>query len=214
MSVSFELDAAIRDDMGKGASRRLRRTGKIPAIIYGGNVEPLPLVLDHDKVLHHLEHEAFYSHILNINVDGKVVQAVLKDLQRHTHKPGVLHLDLLRISKSEKLRMHVPLHFIGEDCAPGVKQSGGVVSHLLTEVEVICLPGNLPEFIDVDISALQAGESLHLSDISLPKGVELVSLVQGAEHDMPVVSIHLPRGTVESSEEESAAGEEEGGGEV
>ncbi len=214
MSVSFELDAAIRDDKGKGASRRLRRAGKIPAIMYGGNADPVSLVLDHAKVMHHLEHEAFYSHILSINLDGKVVQAVLKDLQRHTHKPGVLHLDLLRISKGEKLRMQVPLHFLGEDNAPGVKQAGGVVSHLLTDVEVACLPGNLPEYIEVDISSMEAGESLHLTDIKLPEGVELVSLTQGAEHDVPVIAIHLPRGSAESGEEEAgAAGTEEGGGE-
>ncbi len=215
MKVSFELNAEVRNDLGKGASRRLRRSGKLPAILYGGGEDPLPLLLDHDAVMHKLEHEAFYSHILTVTVDGKAVKAVLKDLQRHPYKPGVLHMDLQRINESEKLRMQVPLHFIGEDVAPGVKQAGGVISHLVTEVEITCLPGNLPEYIEVDVSALEVNESLHLSDIPLPEGVELVQLTHGPEHDLPVVSIHLPRGAAEPGEagaeaEAGEAGEGEG----
>jgi len=215
MSLSFELEANVRQDMGKGASRRLRRDNKVPGIIYGGNAAPLALTLDHDKVVHSLEHEAFYSHILTIKIDGKPEKAVLKDLQRHPYKPSILHLDLQRVSEGEKLRMHVPLHFIGEDVAPGVKQGGGVVSHLINDVEVSCLPKNLPEFIEVDISGLELNETVHLSDLKLAQGVELVELHHGPEHDLPVVSIHLPRGAkeAEAGEGEAAAGEGETGGE-
>ncbi len=212
MKVSFELNAEIRNDLGKGASRRLRRSGKLPAILYGAGKDPLPLQMDHDAVMHKLEHEAFYSHILTVKMGGDEVKAVLKDLQRHPYKPGVLHMDLQRIDESEKLRMQVPLHFVGEDIAPGVKQSGGVISHLVTEVEITCLPRHLPEYIEVDVSGLGVNESLHLSDLALPEGVELVELAHGPEHDLPVVSIHLPRGAVEAAagEEEAEAGEGEG----
>ncbi len=210
MKVSFELDAEVRNDLGKGASRRLRRRGKLPAILYGGGEAPLPLQLDHDAVMHKLEHEAFYSHILTVRVDGQEVKAVLKDLQRHPYKPAVLHMDLQRISETEKLRMHVPLHFVGEDVAPGVKQQGGIISRLVTEVEITCLPKHLPEYIEVDVSNLKVNESLHLSDLTVPEGVELVELMQGPEHDLPVVSIHLPRSAVEASEEEGAAGGDSG----
>ncbi|HHH36869.1 MAG TPA: 50S ribosomal protein L25/general stress protein Ctc [Gammaproteobacteria bacterium] len=212
MKVSFELNAEVRNDLGKGASRRLRRSGKLPAILYGAGKDPLPLQMDHDAVMHKLEHEAFYSHILTVKVGGEEVKAVLKDLQRHPYKPAVLHMDLQRIDEEEKLRMHVPLHFVGEDVAPGVKQSGGVISHLVTEVEVTCLPRHLPEYIEVDVSGLGVNESLHLSDLALPEGVELVELMHGPEHDLPVVSIHLPRGATEAEAEEEAgeAGEGEG----
>jgi len=215
MSMNFELNASVRHDLGKGASRRLRQENKVPAVIYGGGGEPMPLVLEHNKVLHSLEREAFYSHILTINIDGKTEKAVLKDLQRHPFKPAVLHLDLQRVNETEKLRMHVPLHFIGEDVAPGVKQSGGVVSHLINDVEIDCLPKDLPEFIQVDVSSLQLNETVHLSDLKLPAGVELVQLHHGPEHDLPVVSIHLLRGIKEDEAvvEEGEGENEEGTGE-
>ena len=216
MSLSFELEASIRQDLGKGASRRLRRDNRVPAIIYGGNVAPTALTMDHDKVLHSLEHEAFYSHILTVKIDGKSEKAVLKDLQRHPYKPVIMHLDLQRVSEDEKLRMHVPLHFTGEEVAPGVKQGGGVISHLINDVEITCLPKDLPEYIEVDVSGLQLNETVHLSDLKLAAGVELVELQHGPEHDLPVVSIHLPRGAKEAEVEEgeaAAAGEGETGGE-
>jgi len=206
MSVSFDLNADVRNDMGKGASRRLRRTGKVPAILYGAGKDPQLLQLSHNEVMRNLEHEAFYSHILSVKVGGKVEQAVLKDLQRHPHKPIIMHLDLQRVSATEKLRMHVPLHFIGEDMAPGVKQGGGIISHLLNDVEILCFPKDLPEYLEVDVSALQLNETLHLSDVRLPTGVDLVELLHGAEHDQPVVSIHLPRAAIEA---EAAATPEE-----
>ncbi len=198
MAINFEIEAQVRHDAGKGASRRLRREGKLPAILYGGGKPPQNLMLAHNPVMHKLEHEAFYSHILNVKVDGKVVRAVLKDLQRHPYKAIILHMDLQRVSEDEKLRMRVPLHFIGEDTAPGVKVGGGIVSHLVTEVEVSCLPKHLPEYLEVDVSNLNVNETLHLSDIRLSEGVELIELSHGAEHDQPVVSIHLPRAAIEA----------------
>jgi len=214
MGVSFELNASLRQDKGKGASRRLRRDNKVPGVIYGGSSDPVSLMLDHDKVMHSLENEAFYSHILDINIDGKVEQAVLKDLQRHPYRLTVLHLDLLRVNENEKLRMHVPLHFIGADVAPGVKTSGGIVSHLIKDVEVSCLPKDLPEFIEADLSSMELNETLHLSDLKLASGVELVELSHGEGHDQPVVSIHLSRVAVEVDEVESEGeGEDAAAGE-
>lgn len=198
MNVSFELNAQVRHDSGKGASRRLRRDGKVPAIMYGGGQKPMSLALDQDAVRHSLENEAFYSHILTVNIDGQPVQAVLKDLQRHSYRPIILHMDLQRISETEELRMHVPLHFIGEAVAPGVKLGGGIISHLVTDVEVSCLPKYLPEFLEVDVSNLQLNETLHLSDIKLPEGVKIIALTHGPEHDLPVVSVHVPRAAVEA----------------
>lgn len=192
--MSFEVQATVRRDEGKGASRRLRRlANKVPAIIYGGNEPPLSIELEHDKILHSLENEAFYSHILTVHVDGKAHKAILKDLQRHPFKPKILHADFLRISKDHALRLHVPLHFLGEDVAVGVKDGGGIVSHMMNQVEVECLPDNLPEYIEVDISLLGLGDSIHLSQLPVSKGVKIVDLLGSDPHDKAVVSIHLPK---------------------
>jgi large subunit ribosomal protein L25 len=164
--------------------------------MYGGGQEPMGLALEQDAVRHSLENEAFYSHILTVNVAGQTVQAVLKDLQRHSYRPIILHMDLQRISETEELRMHIPLHFIGETVAPGVKLGGGIISHLVTDVEVSCLPKHLPEYLEVDVSNLQLNQTLHLSDIKLPEGVRILALAHGA--DQPVVSIHIPRAAVEA----------------
>lgn len=206
----FEIQAEVRHDVGKGASRRLRREGKIPAILYGAGQDPVRLSIAHNPVMHSLENEAFYSHILDVKVDGKNVRAVLKDLQRHPYKPSILHLDLQRVSETEKLRMTVPLHFLGEEVAPGVKLGGGVVTRLITEVEVSCLPKDLPAYLEVDVSAMNLNESLHLSDIKVPAGVELVELSHGAEHDQPVVSIHVTRAAVETEGEGAGEAPAEG----
>ncbi len=214
MASSFELNANIRQDMGKGASRRLRRDNKVPAVLYGGGQEAVSLTLQHNTLVHSLENEAFYSHILTVNVDGKAEKAVLKDLQRHPFKPSIIHLDLQRINENEKLRMNVPLHFMGENVAPGVK-AGGAVSHLANDVEISCLPKHLPEFIEADISALNVDETLHLSDLKLPEGVELVALTHGTDHDLSVAAIHMPKVAAEPVEvaaEEGEAGEGEGEG--
>jgi len=202
MSNQFELHAELRHDQGKGASRRLRRLAdKVPGIIYGGGEQPVSLSFEHKQLTKALENEAFYSHILTIQVDGKKQQAVLKALQRHPFKPRILHMDLLRITGKEKIQMQVPLHFTGEDNAPGVKLSNGIVSHIISTVEVRCLPADLPEYIEVDLSKMALDQSLHLSELKLPKGVELVALLHGidAEHDLPVASIHMPRAATEES---------------
>ena len=209
MAISFELNAEPRTDTGKGASRRLRHAGKVPAIMYGGGKDPESLTLQHNELLRNLEHEAFYSHILSIKVNGGETRAILRDMQRHPSRPVVLHVDLQRVSETEKLKTHVPLHFIGEDVAPGVKLGGGLVSHESTEVAIECLPKNLPEYIEVDISALDIGDSLHLSDLSVPEGVTLTELARGEDHDLAVVSIHAKR-AVEEIEDEAPAADAEG----
>jgi large subunit ribosomal protein L25 len=205
MSDQFELSAELREDLGKGASRRLRRNGKVPAIIYGGSSAPANLTLAHNEVQHALENEAFYSHILTVKVDGKPERAVLKDVQRHPAKALIMHLDFQRVDEKAKLHMNVPVHFINEDQAPGVKE-GGLVTHNITEVEITCLPKDLPEFLEADLSGLDVDGILHLSDLKVPEGVELVALSHGEAHDLPVAAIHIPRAAKEEEEEE--AGEE------
>ncbi|MGB5715893.1 MAG: 50S ribosomal protein L25/general stress protein Ctc [Gammaproteobacteria bacterium] len=211
MATSFELSAEPRSDLGKGASRRLRRAGKVPAIIYGGNKDPEALTLSHNQVLRNLENEAFYSHILTIKSGADETQAILRDLQRHPSKAVIMHMDLQRVSASETLRTNVPIHIIGEELAPGVKE-GGLVSHDLTDVEVECYPKDLPEYIEVDISALEIGDSIHLSALQVPDGVTLTDLERGEVHDASVVSIHVKR-VVEEIEEEAPADEAGGGAE-
>jgi large subunit ribosomal protein L25 len=204
MAEKYDLIAEQRDDQGKGASRRLRHQGKVPAIIYGAGRPPRNLSFDHNKVLKELENEAFYSSILNIKVGDKSQAAVVKDIQRHPAKQQILHMDFQRIVEDEKIRMNVPLHFVGEEIAPGVKQGGGSVSHLMTDVEISCLPKDLPEFLEIDISALELNEMLHMSDIKLPDGVEIPTLAQGEEQDNAIVSIHvIKQAPVEEEETEA-----------
>jgi len=191
----FELDAEVRLERGKGASRRLRRLqGKIPAIIYGGNKPPLALTLEHKKVQHALENTAFYSHILTLRFKGSLEQVVLKDLQRHHFKKAISHMDFQRVSATEEMNLRVPLRFTGEASCPGIK-AGGMAHHHFMDVEVRCLASLLPEYIEVDLSQMAMDQILHLSDLSLPKGVHLVELSHGhnADHNHAVVSIHLPR---------------------
>lgn len=188
MSNVFEFVAESRGQSGKSAARRARRQGNVPAVIYGGHREPQMLVLSHNEVIKHLAHEAVYSHVLDITVDGKSEKVVLKGVQRHPAKFQVLHMDFLRVSMSEALRVHVPLHFINEQTSVGGKK-GGIVTHAMIDVEVSCLPAALPDYIEVDLSGLDIGESAHLSDIVLPAGVEIVALAQGPEHDHPVASM-------------------------
>lgn len=195
MAISFEIEAKIRQDVGKGASRRLRRQGQVPAIVYGAGQEVVYLVLDHAKTHRALSHEAFYSHILNLKIGSESEKVILKDVQRHPFKLQVQHIDFLRVRADQILHMSVPLHFLGETTAPGVKQ-GGIVSRLMTDLEVACLPADLPEYIEVDISSLNLNETIHLSQIKLPKGVNIVALTQ---NDLPVISIHMPRAVVEET---------------
>jgi len=191
MKTSFELGAEFRDDEGKGASRRLRRLGKVPAILYGGHRDPRGLSLDHQKLLQLLDDERFYSTILSVKVGEQTQAAILKDVQRHPARNAVLHVDLQRVVETEKIRIRIPLHFKGESIAIGVKTQGGIVSHQKTDLDVSCLPKDLPEFIEVDVSGLALNQSLHLSDLKIPAGVELVELAHG--RDSTVVSVHMPR---------------------
>lgn len=202
MSESFDVIAQPRSDSGKGASRRLRRQGLVPAILYGGHQEPQMLALAHNQVIRHLEHEAFYSHVLNLKVGDQATQVVLKDLQRHPAKPFVMHMDFMRVTQGEKIRMVVPLHFINEDKSKGVKQ-GGNVSHHITEVEVTCLPKDLPEFIPVDLLEMEIGDILHLSEIPLPEGV---ALAHAPDPDEPVIVMHGARSATHGEGEEGAEG--------
>jgi len=187
MKTSFELAVEFRDDQGKGASRRLRHDGKVPAILYGGTVAPRALALDHEKLKLMLENERFYSTILSLSVGSEKQAAILKDLQRHPYKNQIVHVDFQRVFDNEKIVLNVPLHFKGEAAAPGVKTQGGRVSHLKSELEVRCLPKDLPEFIEVDLSALNVGDIVHLSQIKLPAGVTIPALAHGKEHDLAIV---------------------------
>jgi large subunit ribosomal protein L25 len=204
MKTSFELVAEFRDAEGKGASRRLRRANKVPAILYGGHREPRALALDHTRLLLMLDNERFYSTIINLRVGDVTQAAVLKDVQRHPAKNAVIHVDLQRVLENEKIRIRIPLHFQGAAGSPGVK-AGGLVSHLRNEVEVSCLPKDLPEYIDVDLSGLGMNQMLYLADLKVPEGVEIPELSHG--RNSPVVSIHHARAEeVETPAAEAAAG--------
>lgn len=200
MSSVFELSATLRTDMGKGASRRLRRSEQVPAVLYSKTTEATPITLDHKKVLLALQKEAFYSHILTIDVNGKKEKAVLKAVQRHPYKALIMHLDFLRVSAKEKIVMHVPLHFLNEEMAPGVKE-GGIFNKQHNEVEIRCLPGDLPEYIEVDCGNMALDAVIHLSEVKLPKGIELMALSHGeASHDFPIVSLHRPHAVAADEE--------------
>ncbi len=188
MSAKFELTAEPRAAKGTGASRRLRRSGKIPAILYGAGKEPMMVALDQNIMLRHLANEKFHTSILTVKVGGESDQAILRDWHMHPYKPVVMHIDLQRISATEKIHMKVPLHFTGQDVAPGVKLDGGIVTHLMTEVDITCLPKDLPEFLTVDMSGLRINESVHLSNIKLPEGVTITSLAHGGD-DLAVGAI-------------------------
>lgn len=206
MPVELKLTAEKRTDLGKGASRRLRRAHKVPAVLYGGHGEALPLTLNAPQVVRLMEEEAFYSQILTVTVDGKNEQAVVKDIQRHPFKPLVAHIDLQRVVAGELLRTRIPLHFIGQEEL--LKVHPGVLQHELIDVEVECLPQDLPQNIEVDLTGLTVGASIHLSELKLPKGVSLPALVQDAEHDIPVVTLQAARVTAEEAEAEAETGEE------
>jgi large subunit ribosomal protein L25 len=190
MKTSFELNAEFRETQGKGASRRLRHEGKVPAILYGGHAGARALTLSHQKLVLMLDNERFYSTILNLRVGDQTQAAILKDVQRHPYKNAVVHVDFQRVEENEKIRISIPLHFKGASVSPGVKTQGGMVSHMRNQVEVSCLPKDLPEFIEVDISGLSLNESIHLSQLKIPDGVALVDL---AKEDAAVVAIHSPR---------------------
>ncbi len=209
MSKNFEISAELRVDVGKGASRRLRRTGKVPAVLYGGDREPVSLIVDHNYLLRATEDEAFSSSVLDIVVaDGKRQQVVLRDLQTHPFKPLITHADFLRVSAGQELRIDVPLHFVNEEKSPAARQAGVVVSHQITEVEIAATPENLPEYLEIDLAGLEPGESVLLSQIQLPAGVSIPALGVSEDNDSAVVAaiyIREGQGTGELAAEADAA---------
>ena len=203
MPQSIELNASLRTDLGTGASRRLRRLGEqLPGILYGGEDAPQPVTLSVNELTKAMQQEAFLSQIVNVRVDGAEQQALVRDLQLHPVSEKVLHVDFLRVDADKPIHTRVPLHFVNEDKCVGVRTGGGSIAHNLVDVEVSCLPKDLPEFIEVDVVALEVGQALHLSDLSLPEGVMVVALGYGEDHDIPVVSVQTPRGGTAQAEEE------------
>ena len=204
MQQQFEIKAQPRDQSNSNANRRMRRTGQVPAVVYGGSRPAVLLSLQHNELMQHLENEAFYSHILTLKTKGKKEKVILRDIQRHPSKMQVLHVDFFRISEDQQIKVHVPLHFINEDICIGVKQQGGIISHMQTDVEVSCLPKDLPEYLEVDVTDLSLGHSLHLSDLELAEGISLVALSHSEVNDYALVSVIMPR----IAEAEEAAVEE------
>ena len=224
MSTNFTINAKSREDTGKGASRRLRRlTGEVPAIIYGGKKDAEKISILHKDITKALENDAVYSSIISLSIDGKAEDTIIKDIQRHPAKQIILHMDFLRVSKTTKLQTRVPLNFINEDICIGVKLGGGLIAHTMTDIEVSCLPKDLPESIDVDMAEVDVGQIVHLSDLTLPDGVESVSLSQGADYDLTVATVNKQKAveidepsesestedtSAESSENEETTGED------
>jgi len=201
VSEQIQINAEPRQDVGKGASRRLRRTGQsVPGIIYGGGKEPQPITLNANQLGKAMQNEAFFSQVLHVVIGTATEQAVVRDLHRHPATEKVMHIDLLRVQADQLIQVNVPLHFVNEDNCMGVKQNGGSIVHSLTEVEVACLPKDLPEYIEVDLTDLNVGQSVHLSDLVLPAGVTIVALTHGADHDLSVVSVKAPRGGSEGAD--------------
>ena len=189
MANSYTLDAVLRTDSGKGASRRLRRTGKVPAIVYGGEGEAVSISLAENQLVRHLQEEQFYPSIINLSIDGSSEKVLLRDLQRHPARPVVLHADLQRVSSNEKIKVVVQLHFVNEEACAGVKTDGGKISKAMMDLEVYCLPKDIPEFVEVDVIDLKMGESFHISDLKLPEGVESVQLAHGEDHDLSIATV-------------------------
>jgi len=208
MSQDFVIEAFPRDDQGRGASRRLRREErKIPAIIYGGHKDATPISIWHNELKKALENEAFYSRVLTIELNGEKESVILKDLQRHPYKPLLSHADFQRVNKDEEIFVHVPLHLVNEESAPAIKTFGGVAFRLMTQIEVACLPQNLPEFIEIDLFDVEMDGIVHMSDLKLPKGVRIPALQHGAEHDQAIVTINKPKGVKTDTAEDEEEGE-------
>ena len=208
MSQNIEINAELRSDVGKGASRRLRRSGdKVPGIIYGAEEDPINLTLNTNELTKAMQSEAFFSQILDVKFDGKTQQAVLRDMQRNPATEKVLHVDFMRISANKPIQVSVPLHFVNEDKCKGVRLGGGTINHTMNEVEISCLPADLPEFLEVYMAELDVGEIIHLSDLALPQGVSIVALAH--DDDRAVASVIMPRGAAEEEEELEAAAEGE-----
>lgn len=210
MSDLFALHAEPRSDKGKGASRRLRREQRVPAIIYGGEKPPQAVSLDAHEVERSTQHEAFYSHILQLTVDGKSEQVIVRDMQRHPYRHAVLHMDFQRIQADQALTVSVPIHFTGEAECIGVKLSGGAISHIQTEVEVSCLPKDLPEYLEVDLSNVDIGESVLLSDLNVPDGVTIVALSHGEEYNVAIATVHVKAAADADTDEEGQLDDQAG----
>ena len=213
--MKFEINAETRQGKGRAESRKLRRLGRVPAIVYGGGQEPRAITLDRNSLTMQMDLESFYTSILNLQIDRKPQPVVVKEVQRHPARSTVMHLDFQRVVEDEEITLNVPIHFIGEEVAVGVRQQGGVIEHIITDVEISCLPAKLPEYLEVDVTALELNEILHLSDIKYPEGVESTQLAHG--HDSPVVAIHPPRREEveeEAVEAEAAAAPEAAGAEA
>ncbi len=202
MATQHVIQAASRKDEGKGASRRLRRTGQLPAVVYGGHQDPQSIQILHNTALLASQHEWFYASVLDLEIDGKLQKVVLRDMQRHPYKAVILHLDFQRISENEAISFKVPLHFVNQEGSPAGKTSGVVITHELNEIEISCLPKDLPEFIEVDLASLKQGDVVHLSQIALPAGVSIPALKLGKEHDIAVVIARQAKG--ESAEGEAS----------
>ena len=209
MAQTHEIKAQSRNDEGKGASRRLRRAAMVPAVVYGGTQPPQSIQIEHNTVLLAAKHEWFFSSILDLNVDGKVQKVLVRDWQKHPFKQQMLHMDFLRINENEAVRVNVPLHFLNQEKSPAGKTSGVVISHNLTEVEVSCLPKDLPEFIELDLGELKPGDIVHLSQVKLPKGVSLPALHLGADHDIAVVTANTVKEEAAPAAEAAPAPEAE-----
>ncbi len=205
MAKSHELAVQLRKDEGKGASRRLRRAKRVPAIVYGGDLAPVSIDMDHKDVFFASEHEWFYSAILDLNLDGDLQQVILRDMQRHPYKQQILHLDFMRITAGQEVRVRIPVHFLNQDESPAGKTGNVVISHEMTEVEVTCLPKNLPEFIELDLAKMEVGDTVHLSELKLPEGVEIPALKFGEDHDSAVAVARFAKEEIEDESETDAA---------
>ena len=204
----FELDCTVRTDLGKGASRRLRRLeGNIPAVLYGGDADPISLTIPHKDIIKATSNEAFFSHVITLNIGKKKEKAVIKALQRHPAKPFILHADFLRINEKQSITVKVPLHFINEDKCTGVKLGGGMIQHQATDIEIQCLPKDIPEYIEVDMLEVEVGQIVHLSDLTLPEGVTSTALALGEDHDLAIASVNAPKGGKSDDEEDVDAGD-------
>jgi len=205
--ANFIVEAEVRTGSGTAASRRARRNGQVPVVVYGGGEDEQYLLVDHNKISHQLDVEAFHSALVQLKVDGDLQRAVLRDVQMHPFKSQVMHLDFQRVSRKDTITMTVPFHFVGEDDAPGVKTEGGIMSHNMVSVDVSCLGSDLPEYIEVDCSELGKSESVHLGQVKLPEGVELSASYQEQDLELPVASVLIPKGPSASSEDDSEEGD-------
>jgi len=210
--MKIEINAIVRELKGTGASRRLRHAGKTPGVLYGGDKEAISLEIDSKELFMQFRHEAFHASILTLNLAGKKEAVILRDFQMHPVRNNIVHIDFQRINENEKISVKVPFHFINEETAPGVKLEGGLISHIMTEIDISCLPKDLPQYIEVDMSALSIGDSIHLSEVKVPEGVELTTLSD--ENDPAITSISKPKVVVEEAvtaqSENSEEGSEEG----